>query len=117
VLPRREEAFLLSAIALETIMLPGSGSNELAYRLRLRVAHLLGETLDERREIIRKIRNLYNIRSKIVHDGAYEVTDAELRQIRSFAKKATWRLLETPYLRKCPSLADMETWFESQILR
>ena len=38
----REEAFLLSAIALECVMLPESSSSDVSYRLRIRTAHLLG---------------------------------------------------------------------------
>ena len=66
---RREEAFLLYAIALESIVLADSDPIELTYRLRVRIAHLLGNSPEARRNIFSKVGHLYDIRSKIVHSG------------------------------------------------
>ncbi|TLD43142.1 MAG: hypothetical protein JETT_0577 [Candidatus Jettenia ecosi] len=48
---RKEEAFLLFAIALESIVLADGNLQELTYRLRGRVAHLLGKSLSDRKDI------------------------------------------------------------------
>lgn len=65
--PRKEEAFLFYMMALESFVLAGKETNqELSYRLRLRVAHLLGSTLEQRRNVFKKMADLYGIRSAIV---------------------------------------------------
>jgi hypothetical protein len=73
---RREEAFLLYAIALETMLLP-TQAQELGYRLRLRAAHVLGKTVAARKRIAADLAALYTVRSKIVHAGWYQVTDED----------------------------------------
>ena len=45
---RREQAFLLYAIALESLVLADEDKQELKYRLRVPVAHLLGEDEQKR---------------------------------------------------------------------
>src|SRR5215216_3884223 len=79
---RKEEAFLLYAISLESLVLLENEKEELGYRLRTRVAHLLGIDLDGRKKISKRVRDLYDVRSKIVHSGSYQVTDADLSLIR-----------------------------------
>lgn len=55
-----------SSICLEAL-LGDKSSQELTYRLRLRAALLLGTTLAERQEIRQAVRNLYDLRSSVVH--------------------------------------------------
>jgi hypothetical protein len=90
--PKREERFLLFAIALEAVVLPEIQS-EVQYRLSLRVAGLLGKNRKQQEELRESVRKLYNIRSKIVHNGAYEVTDDELGRLRELTKIAILRIL------------------------
>lgn len=54
------------AICLEAL-LGGDGSQDLTYRLRLRAALLLTDEVQERAQISRAVRDLYELRSKTVH--------------------------------------------------
>jgi hypothetical protein len=83
---RKEEAFLLYAIALESIVLAEVDKDELIYRLRTRIAHLLGSTLKERLNISKEVGRLYGIRSSIVPNGTYEVLDQDVSLMRNIAK-------------------------------
>ena len=56
---RPEEAFLLFAIALESLILGSKEHSELRYRLALRTAYLLSHSPDARRQIHKDIRQLY----------------------------------------------------------
>ncbi len=87
-----EESFLLFAISLECVVLPKSGP-ELMFRLSQRIAKVLGKTLDERMEIAKRTKKLYGIRSKIVHDGHYEVTEGQRDEMRMYAKNTVLKLL------------------------
>lgn len=60
--------FLLMVLALETLYLP-KREQELGFRLRLYVAKSLGRSKDERMKIFEEVKNIYKVRSEIVHGG------------------------------------------------
>jgi hypothetical protein len=115
--PKREQAFMLFAIALETLVLPEMEPRELSYRLRTRTAHLLGRTRAERTELSARVNKLYETRSKIVHSGSYEVTEDALGQIRSIVKRAILRVLLHRQLGSVTTAGELAEWFESKVLR
>lgn len=90
----RERSFLFYAIALETALLPTEGQ-ELSYRLALRVASLVSPAGEKNREIFDHIRYLYVVRSKIVHDGLYEVSERDRSRIRAIGGEALTLLLKS----------------------
>ncbi|MYB21687.1 MAG: hypothetical protein F4Y29_04045 [Chloroflexi bacterium] len=69
-----EDKFLFSVVALESLLLSGS-DRELSFRLSLLVARTLGRDAVSRQKISRDVRRLYGLRSKLVHDGRFEVTE------------------------------------------
>jgi hypothetical protein len=56
--------------AIESLFGDKNNEQELIYRLRLRAALYLGETLEARRAIREKLGKLYKIRSRAVHGGS-----------------------------------------------
>jgi hypothetical protein len=113
---RREQSFLLFAISLETMMLPVKETQGLGHRLRLRVAHLLGRSLEARERIAKDVSRLYGVRSKIVHAGSYEVTDTDLGRLRQLVKSCLFRLVAN---RKLHSMKrdEYSEWLDRQLLR
>jgi hypothetical protein len=114
---RREEAFLLLAIALECVMLPEGDTRELSYRLRVRTAHLLGKDPADRKALSKLIGDLYTVRSRIVHNGEYEVTGRELSQMAFVVRRAIRRVLIHRSIRSCGTPEDLAQWFERRVLR
>jgi hypothetical protein len=120
---QKEEAFLLYAIALETIILCDNDRDELNYRLTIRLAHLIGKEPDEgeepvvRKEVVRKASNLYGIRSKIVHTGNYSVTDAELYEIRQMTKLSILHILNLDPFISMQKANELREWFNNEILK
>jgi hypothetical protein len=110
---KREESFILYTIALETIVLPVH-HGELGYRLRTRTARLLSKNKALRPEIQREIGSLYDIRSKIVHAGSYQVTDEDLGRLRVLVKGAIISILLNRAVNKFKTRQDLEDWFEFQ---
>ena len=106
-----EESFLLFAIALECLVLP-TERDELRYRLAHRVARLCGEDLDQRLELAKITKKLYDVRSKIVHSGHYEVTEDERAEIRIAAKVVILKLLTDPDVEKYCKLGKLHEYFE-----
>jgi hypothetical protein len=110
-----EMAFLLFAISLESlILLDGGGA--IVNRLSLRVAHLVGKSLTGRQTISSKVKGLYNIRSKIVHNGSFEVTDADLSLIRSYAKTCINELVTNEKFAGIDK-QELVDWFDRQLLK
>jgi hypothetical protein len=113
--PKREESYLLFAIALETAVLP-TEDTELTYRLGRRVAALLTGSRQQRSELRTKISHLYEIRSRVAHSGFSEVTEQDLGALRLLAKRSLLRLLRRPAVWTM-ELADYNSWLESQTER
>lgn len=112
---RREESFLLYAIALESIILADSPNSELNYRLKIRIAHLLGSDLEKRQEIFDRVNRLYKLRSKLVHDGKYEITDLELQFMSDIAIRCIKRFLIEPTFHQMKSPEDFADWSQKQV--
>lgn len=62
-----ENRFLDCIIGIEALYLHGGEVSELKYKIALRAAFVLGNSVEERSEIFRRLRYAYDIRSKIVH--------------------------------------------------
>ena len=79
-------------IALESFYLAGIGDrDQLSFRFRLRASLYLGESTEDRRQLIREFREIYDCRSKAVHEGTLpeEVRiEGQTIQIREFIARA-----------------------------
>jgi hypothetical protein len=113
---RKEMAFLLYAISLECLILSDNEKEELTYRLRTRIAHLLGSDLENRKKIKKRVGELYDIRSKIVHSGWYQVTDADLGVIRLYTKSCILRIINDEPFISMESIVTLIDWFDDKIL-
>lgn len=112
----RENAFMLYAIALESLLMDKDGKEGINFRLQHRIAHLLGGDRSRRKEVKKLAGYLYGIRSKIVHTGSFEVTDSELYNMRLITKECILKiLLEKPFINFKKSEA-LTTWFDDQLL-
>ena len=57
-------------IAMESFFLSGTSNHEqLTFRFRLRGSLYLGQTLEQRRLLLREFREIYGCRSSAVHEG------------------------------------------------
>jgi hypothetical protein len=113
---KKEEAFLLYAISLESLILLDNEKEELGYRLRTRVAHLLGGDVESRTKISNKVRDLYTVRSQIVHSGSYQVTDADISLIRSYSKNCILHIVNNEPFSSMNSVNSLVQWFNEKIL-
>lgn len=110
-----EQAFLLYAIALESLLL--KKDTELSYRLSLRGAHLLASTSTYKREVQKELLALYGVRSQIVHSGSSSVTPDQLERLRSHAKNAIFIVLTHRNFRGMQTEKEFLEWFDSRLLR
>jgi hypothetical protein len=115
---RPEEAFLLYAIALESLILgPTDGKRgELTYQLKVRAARLLARVLDRRTKISTRVQELYDVRSAIAHAGSREVDDVDLNGMRQLAKASIIAFLDRRDL-LAMTHKELRDWFDAQALR
>jgi hypothetical protein len=113
---RREEAFLLYAIALESLLLGKSKKTEISHQLAVRCAHLGGGQLEDKRRVVGQIGSLYEVRSKIVHSGNFQISESELKLIRRYSRGALFIVIDTEPFRSMTEATDFERWFETQLL-
>ena len=109
-----EDAFLLYTIALESIILPDRDT-ESTYRLALRLAHLMASEFKHRPGIAKQIRDLYGIRSAIVHSGNFEVREGELSRMQFLVKNSLVHLLRDAPFSGMNSQSELIQWFDKQI--
>jgi hypothetical protein len=115
--PRNEESFLLYAISLESLLLGGKQDVELSYRLAIRGVHLLSAPdLASRIRAESQLRNLYGIRSKIVHSGTYEISNSDLALMAQYARIAVFVVLDREPFKSMKSEQQFEEWFRAQLL-
>ena len=78
------DTFIDLGIALESLYLdPGTGDQQ-SFRLRLRAALFLRESVNGREAVIKDVREIYGLRSKAIHEGAVNNSEAT----KSFKEKA-----------------------------
>ncbi len=87
------DAVLDFAIALEALLLPydeNARHGDLSYRFRMHGAHYLADGATERRQVMRQLSNIYEVRSRLVHGARYPSPD-ELRAARDTARELARR--------------------------
>jgi hypothetical protein len=108
---RREEAFLLYAISLESLLLRKEKSDN-TMKFKRRGATILGADPPRRQELEKHLSDLYDLRSRIVHDGSIEVSDEDLYRIRIYAKHALITSLVRKEVQNMTSEEEFVSWLE-----
>jgi hypothetical protein len=114
---RQEQACVLYAIALESLLTTSRGWGGVADRIRYRAAHLLQGTQRTRRHVVERVSRLYELRNAIVHAGnATDLDEPDLRKMEDVVNQVlTAMLLHEPYV-KMPDARAFESWLEAQLL-
>jgi hypothetical protein len=118
-MPDDAEKLLDLAIAFESIYLNDGETKELTYRLSLRVARLLGNSVDERYEIFNIIKDLYKYRSKVAHGenlDSLKNSDAErlnkvLKNAPIILRKSIIKILSFNELKGLKDNAKIAEWW------
>lgn len=109
-------SFLLFAIALESTVLGAHAKTEIAYQLSARLVHLFGGTGAKRQQLRKRVNDLYQIRSNIVHKGDSDITRDDLLRIWRTCMHALTVLATGPKFSQMTSSEDLDRWFEDRLL-
>ena len=92
--PPVEDKILDAVIGFESLFLAGINA-ELSYRLSLRAAYLLGSSGDERDQLFKTVKTLYELRSAIIHGYDKGRIDKALDSLKKVQKQENEITLET----------------------
>ena len=81
------------ATAFESLLSSSDERSEITYRLRLRAALILGEGYEDRKDISRRMGELYKLRSKNVHGDVFGTAKPHDREIVNWGIEVCHRLL------------------------
>ena len=84
------DAILDYTIALEALLLPDDSRGDLSYRFRMHGAHYLSDSQNQRAATATELRDLYKMRSRLVHGGRYP-EQAEMITMRDSAQELARR--------------------------
>ena len=114
--PKPQLAFLLFAIALESVVLGEQVKTEITYQLSTRVAHLLALTVAAKRSIVKQVNELYKLRSEIVHSGKNEISETDLYTIREICLRSLFTLTTSSEFTGMKCVEELDQWFDDQML-
>jgi hypothetical protein len=81
------------AIALECLLLDKE-DNSKSKSLAKRCAYILGNNAEERKNKKIRVKKLYNLRSRIIHDGFNDVNEEAIYEFQELAIECVFKLLE-----------------------
>lgn len=90
--------FLQEAIALESLC--STEATEVAHRIAVTCALCLESALDERKKMYKEAKDLYGIRSRVIHGSGRQVTKEELKRIEQLSRKLLRHVLNDNVLPK-----------------
>jgi hypothetical protein len=111
-----DDSFLFFALALEALILGGKQRGGLQYRLALRVAHLLGSTKQEKSMIRDYVKQLYRLRSMLVHTGKAEIPDSDSGWLRTMTLQSILKLMSGETPSDISTDDALENWFEDTLM-
>lgn len=116
VAPRREEAFLWFAIALEALLTKPKARSGVTDRLRLRATRLIGRNPETRKKVFDLVGELYEVRSAIVHAGdSTTLTERDLETIKGLVQCALTVVLTEECFSSMRLAREFEQWFDEQL--
>ena len=86
------DALIDFTVALECALLPGKATSELSLRFQLNGSRLLAEGLEDRRQLMDQLRDVYDGRSRLVHGGK-GMDDTEIRRRSGLAQGLARKVL------------------------
>lgn len=105
-----DSRFLKLCIGMESLLLE-RGEHPLGSTMADRVAFLLGGTAEDRRRISAQLKEIYDVRSSIVHDGRSDEVEDQLGPAQLYATHAVRVFIRRMLQEKWESLDDFIEWF------
>jgi Apea-like HEPN len=115
---RRDQAFMIFAVALESLLTKPSARSGVTDRLCRRVAHIISTSPEAGKAIFGDAQSLYRIRSILVHTGeSAGLTDEDLDTIEELVDRTVTVVLTGEPFTTMKTSAEFEQWLDDQSLK
>jgi hypothetical protein len=111
---RREESLLLFTVALESLVANPTEKGKFTRRFATRGAHLIGKDSASRKLVYERLKEVYGLRSAIVHSGSIRIADADRDTISNFVRTAIFTVLLAKPFCDMTTAEEFDAWFEDK---
>lgn len=111
--PEVENQFLSLTTAIETLLTPRDG-NPIGTAIAEGVAFLLAEGVDNRRAIVKRVKDLYRLRSALSHGGKKSILSDDVSTLTNIASSLIVRVIALA--EELRSQKELLTWIEERRL-
>ena len=91
---RFEDRWVDHFISLESLFSKSSEQTEVTHRISTRVSKALATTLEDKKEMRKKMKDWYGIRSKIVHGTKVALKPKEVQEVEDVVRKSLKLFME-----------------------
>jgi hypothetical protein len=102
-------------VSLETLLLFDE-HEPIVSNLAQRTAILVGEGYQDRRNIVKFVKEMYRKRSGVIHHGGKDITESELQELMYLTQRAITTLISRSERIRVSSNDSLREWFEKKIL-
>jgi len=110
--PSPPSAFLKAAIALEIIFTYNEKeiiTPSIMHQISESIALILGSSVDERLKLEKRVKELYGLRSRIVHSGNKDISQADYKTLVEIARSVIRKILTSDKLNSVDSVQNLYT--------
>jgi hypothetical protein len=106
---RFEDKWIDYFISLESLFSKSSEQTEVTHRISTRVSKALAITLEDKKEMRKKMKDWYGIRSKIVHGTKVALKPKEVREVEDVVRKSLkWFIKNKDYANPTKIIDDLD---------
>jgi len=110
--PSPPSAFIKAAIALEIIFTYNEKeiiTPSIMHQISESIALILGSSVDERLKLEKRVKELYGLRSRIVHSGNKDINQADYKTLLEIARSVIRKILTSDKLNSVDSVQNLYT--------
>jgi hypothetical protein len=110
--PSPPSAFIKAAIALEIIFTASKKAiitPSIVHQISESIALILGSSVDERLKLEKRVKELYELRSNIVHSGNKDINQADYKTLLEIARSVIIKILTSDKLNSVDSVEELYT--------
>jgi hypothetical protein len=108
----KENQYLNLTTCLETFLTPGDPNEKISNTIAEGVAFVLSNEREKRKQLKKKVKDLYNKRSKVSHGGHSAVLDSDLKVLRTITGDFLSQMIQR--IDEFQTRNDLEEWIEDQ---
>jgi hypothetical protein len=108
--PSPPSAFIKAAIALEIIFTPSKKAiitPSIVNQISESIALILGSSVDKRLKLEKRVKDLYELRSKIVHSGNKDINPADYKTLLEIARSVIIKILTSDKLNSVKTVEEL----------